>query len=57
MKFEGDQDIEFFQFLNYCVHKASSLPTTAEVGQLMLRTTDSVLFVYTSTGWQGVGGT
>jgi hypothetical protein len=45
------------QMQNYVVHRETVLPITAEVGQLMLRSTDNKLFVYTSTGWKAVGNT
>ena len=57
MEFKGSQDATFKQLKNYAVHRESSLPPAAEVGQLMLRTSDSVLFVYTSIGWKEVGNT
>jgi len=57
MDFKGNQDMTFKQLQNYAVHRESSLPVSAQVGQLMLRTTDSVLFVYTSIGWKEVGNT
>ena len=57
MEFKGNQDLTLKEIQNYAVHRVTSLPATAVIGQLALRTTDSTLLVYTSTGWKYVGNT